>query len=82
MKLQIRYIRESENPFENNGFSNIQFYEINPEESLDLNAIITALNAPINAEDITLQVSSNQYYLQTDMPLKIQLEQNGVHDYR
>jgi hypothetical protein len=82
MILQLRYVRDHKDPFAAEDFSDIRFYEIDPGQHLDLQAIIQTLKAPHNPEEAALQVFINQCYLDPDISLEKQFEENHVRDYR
>jgi hypothetical protein len=82
MRLQLQYVFDQKDPLISVGFSEIHFVEIDLKRSLDLNALIRTLKAPHKLEDAAIQIFSNHYYLNPDLPIAKQFEENNVREYR
>jgi hypothetical protein len=82
MKLQLQYVSDQKDPLIYDDLSEVHFMEIDPEKPIDLSAIIRALKAPHKPEETALQIFSNGHYLNVNLLVAKQFEENNVHDYR
>ena len=82
MRLQLQYVSDQKDPLILEGFSKIQFVEIDLTRPLDLSALIRTLKAPHKPEDVAIQIFSNRHYLDTNLPVAKQFEENNVREYR